>query len=87
MLTMMVGEVEYSSLFDKQVGNNIDFMVWGHIWYVAALIAVTLVLSNLLVGIAVSDIQARPQSRRSCHNKWLMKIFNRDACNMRRWKL
>ncbi|OXA59791.1 Transient receptor potential channel pyrexia [Folsomia candida] len=42
MLTMMVGEVEYSSLFDKQVGNNIDFMVWGHIWYVAALIAVTL---------------------------------------------
>lgn len=72
ILTMLVGELDYSDLFQDNPDDNMTtnktesgnsekmgtrYKFAGHVWYLGFLVFVTLVLMNLLVGLAVSDIQ------------------------------
>ncbi|CAL8143950.1 unnamed protein product [Orchesella dallaii] len=73
VLTMMIGELNYDGLFhDVEDGEdaNVDTAAKndsikyslhhrfsGHVWYVTFIVFITLVLMNLLVGLAVNDIQ------------------------------
>lgn len=49
---MMAGELEFENIF---VSNA--FPITSHLMFFAFVILVTVILANLLVGLAVSDIQ------------------------------
>lgn len=53
-MTMMIGELDFESLFapDKWFRNPL----LAHLWYAIFLVIISMVLMNLLVGLAVSDI-------------------------------
>jgi len=66
----MSGEVDYQDLFYSSDGESEKFKTWGrgaemdlfhpvtaHFLYAAFVIIISIVLMNLLVGLAVSDIQ------------------------------
>ncbi|XP_055322540.1 transient receptor potential channel pyrexia isoform X2 [Sitodiplosis mosellana] len=55
-ITMMSGELEFEDIFydDK---FKIQFPVTSHLLFFAFVVLVTIILTNLLVGLAVSDIQ------------------------------
>lgn len=60
-ITMMSGELEFEDIFyDKQY--KIRFPVTSHLMFLAFVVLVTIILTNLLVGLAVSDIQALQES-------------------------
>ena len=50
---MMAGELEFEDIFS----NRIEFQGTCHVMFLAFVILVTVILTNLLVGLAVSDIQ------------------------------
>jgi hypothetical protein len=55
-VVMMVNEIEYSKLFREN--RNIVFPLFGRIFFIFFLYIVVIVLMNLLVGLAVSDINS-----------------------------
>jgi Ion transport protein len=55
-VVMMAGELEFEDLFYTE-DAEIQFPVTAHIMFFAFVILVTVILTNLLVGLAVSDIQ------------------------------
>jgi hypothetical protein len=61
VLTMMVGEVDYEDLFYNEDNSEdpILYPITAHVLHGAFVIIVTIVLMNLLVGLAVHDIQVR----------------------------
>ncbi len=52
---MMAGELEFNDIFYDD--EEIQYPVTAHIMFFAFVILVTVILTNLLVGLAVSDIQ------------------------------
>ncbi len=56
-LVMMAGEIEYENFIYENGGSL--FPVTGHVMIMIFVVLVSIVLMNLLVGLAVSDIQAR----------------------------
>lgn len=55
-ITMMSGELEFEDIFyDDQF--KIQFPVTSHLMFFAFVVLVTIILTNLLVGLAVNDIQ------------------------------
>ncbi|CAG9813072.1 unnamed protein product [Phaedon cochleariae] len=63
VIIMMSGELEYEDVFfpeDKQHG--IRYPYTAHLMYLCFVLLVTVILTNLLVGLAVSDIQGLQQS-------------------------
>ncbi len=62
---MLVGELEHDDLVNHSINqdetnsHNLSTIqkVGGYFWYVCVVVMITLVLMNLLVGLAVSDIQ------------------------------
>lgn len=60
-IMMMTGELEFEDIF---YGENADphYPITAHVMYLAFVLLVTVILMNLLVGLAVSDIQGLQQS-------------------------
>lgn len=56
-ITMMSGELEFEDIFYGE--NEIKYPVTSHIMFFAFVMLVTVILTNLLVGLAVSDIQVQ----------------------------
>lgn len=54
-ITMMAGELEFEDIFYGD--TKIHFPVTSHCMFFAFVVLVTIILTNLLVGLAVSDIQ------------------------------
>jgi hypothetical protein len=65
VLTMLVGELEYEDLFYKREREErrdgevreLFYPITSYVLYTVFLLLVTIVVMNLLVGLAVSDIQ------------------------------
>ncbi|KAL7636717.1 UNVERIFIED_CONTAM: hypothetical protein RMT77_012469 [Armadillidium vulgare] len=66
-LTMMIGELDFNSDYVDQLA---DLPGTSHIIYVAFVILVSIILSNLLVALAVNDVQGL---RNSAHLERLIK--------------
>lgn len=59
-VTMMAGELEFEDIFyDDDGKSQARFPLSSHIMFMAFVLLVTVILTNLLVGLAVSDIQVR----------------------------
>ncbi|CAH0594198.1 unnamed protein product [Chrysodeixis includens] len=58
---MMSGELEYEDIFYNNK-NNTHYPVTAHGMFLIFVLLVTVILTNLLVGLAVSDIQALQES-------------------------
>lgn len=62
-IIMMSGELEFEDLFySEEPGEKINYAGTAHVMFLAFVILVTVILTNLLVGLAVSDIQGLQQS-------------------------
>ena len=71
-LVMMAGEIEYEN-FIYENGDAI-FPFTGHFMILLFVVLISIILMNLLVGLAVSDIQVR-KSKKKC-NTVLIKRNN-----------
>ncbi|XP_063220667.1 transient receptor potential channel pyrexia-like [Bacillus rossius redtenbacheri] len=62
-LVMMSGELEFEDIFYNNVEQYpVQYPFTSHVLFAAFVILVTVILTNLLVGLAVSDIQGLQQS-------------------------
>ncbi|XP_018322447.1 transient receptor potential channel pyrexia [Agrilus planipennis] len=61
-IIMMTGELEFEDIFYATTDYPILYPITSHLMFLAFVILVTLVLSNLMVGLAVSDIQGLQKS-------------------------
>ncbi|CAH1125778.1 unnamed protein product [Ceutorhynchus assimilis] len=61
VIIMMSGELEYEDVFFSDI-HEIKYPYTAHLAYLVFVILVTIVLSNLMVGLAVNDIQALQKS-------------------------
>lgn len=63
VIIMMSGELEYEDVFfPENTEHGIRYPYTAHLMYLGFVLLVTLILNNLLVGLAVSDIQGLQQS-------------------------
>lgn len=59
-LLIMTGELDYETLFDDAENprtDDLEYSIGAHIIFVGFIIIVTILLSNLLIGLAISDVQ------------------------------
>lgn len=59
-LLMLIGEADYETLFDEEENpraDNLEYAILAHIIFVGFIIVVTILLTNLLLGLAISDVQ------------------------------
>ncbi|XP_065563359.1 transient receptor potential channel pyrexia-like isoform X2 [Artemia franciscana] len=61
-LVMMLGEIDVDILFEEHESKNTFYKGTGHLVFFAFVILIVIVLMNLLVGLAVSDIQGIQRS-------------------------
>ncbi|XP_034250301.1 transient receptor potential channel pyrexia [Thrips palmi] len=62
-VVMMSGELEFEDMFyNGQPGEEIQFPYTAHFLFLMFVVLVTVILTNLLVGLAVSDIQGLQKS-------------------------
>ncbi|CAK1553897.1 unnamed protein product [Leptosia nina] len=60
---MMSGELEYEDIFYSECsGSQLQYPITAHAMFLIFVVLVTVILTNLLVGLAVSDIQALQES-------------------------
>lgn len=59
ILVMMSGELEFEDIFYE---NSVQFPITAHLLFTAFVLLITVVLTNLLVGLAVNDIQGLQRS-------------------------
>lgn len=59
---MMSGELEYEDIFYSNNTTQSDYPATAHGMFLTFVLLVTVILTNLLVGLAVSDIQALQES-------------------------
>ncbi|GBP04056.1 Transient receptor potential channel pyrexia [Eumeta japonica] len=60
---MMSGELEYEDIFyNNDTNSQLQYPVTAHVMFLIFVLLVTVILTNLLVGLAVSDIQALQES-------------------------
>ncbi|RVE47475.1 hypothetical protein evm_007886 [Chilo suppressalis] len=59
---MMSGELEYEDIFYNNGDSQIQYPLTAHGMFLIFVLLVTVILTNLLVGLAVSDIQALQES-------------------------
>ena len=72
-LVMMAGEIEYEN-FIYENGDAI-FPFTGHFMILLFVVLISIILMNLLVGLAVSDIQVRIRKKRLHINCFLYIYF------------
>lgn len=62
-VVMMSGELEFEDMFfDAPANTSIQFPYTAHFLFLMFVVLVTVILTNLLVGLAVSDIQGLQKS-------------------------
>ncbi|KAI5643183.1 ankyrin repeats (3 copies) domain-containing protein [Phthorimaea operculella] len=61
-VVMMSGELEYEDIFYNNNSTSIQYPLTAHGMFLIFTLLVTVILTNLLVGLAVSDIQALQES-------------------------
>lgn len=55
---MMAGELEFEDIFYREDDNDeLKYPVTSHIVFFGFVLLITIILTNLMVGLAVSDIQ------------------------------
>lgn len=64
IIMMMSGELEFEDIFFDNNRDNrvVKYKVTTHVMFLAFVLLVTVILTNLMVGLAVSDIQGLQQS-------------------------
>lgn len=55
-LMMMIGEIDYSDIFEGTKNNSTANIVISHIFLVAFLFLIPILMANLLIGLAVNDL-------------------------------
>lgn len=53
---MMIGEFDYEGIFDQDLGD-LPFQYYSIFLFIAFVLVMSIVVTNLLVGLAVDDIQ------------------------------
>lgn len=56
-MVMMTGEYEYADLFEKKTDENSSLLLTGQVLFLAFIMLVGISLMNLMIGLAVNDIQ------------------------------
>lgn len=77
---MMSGELEYEDIFyNNGTNSQIQYPLTAHAMFLVFVLLVTVILTNLLVGLAVSDIQVGNLNSTYCsYNKELLAFFEID---------
>ena len=83
---MMLGEIEYDELFGNDCGEGpcpkVLFPGTSHVLVGCFILMISMVLMNVLFGMAVADIQVNIQTNLTSHKV----AGNRDYCNLD-WKV
>lgn len=62
IIMMMSGELEFEDIFADTERDLVTYKITAHLMFLAFVLLVTVILTNLMVGLAVSDIQGLQQS-------------------------
>ena len=80
-LVMMAGEIEYENFIYEN--GEVLYPITGHTMILIFTVLVSIILMNLLVGLAVSDIQVGQQCYGSIETELLKCVL--EGCIAKRW--